>query len=164
MSKKKWIVAGVSVICAAAVLYGVYYALFQVQNYVPYEDAGIKVTEDGKMHIEEAYSEQMGYGFSDKHLKFFFLNDNLLTKDKKKKEAEVQTLTQMQGEMIEELTGESIQTDEYYEMYYPPEEYAVKLQDRDFMTSMNDEERDTFLQEMKEASVLLWKTPKESAE
>ena len=165
MNRKTLIVSLISVLCAAVVGYGVFFALVHIDSYVPYEEAGITVSEDGKMYISEAFSGQVEYGYSDKHLKFFFVNDSFVTKNKKRSEDEaecyIQDFSRTEGTIRENVAGELVQTADYDdEVYYPSKEYAEKLQDRDFMVSMNAKEEDAFIKEMKAASVLLWRRPK----
>ena len=164
MNRKTLIVSVISVLCAAVVAYGVYFALFHINSYVPYEDSGIRVTEDGKMYIEEEFDETVGYDFTDKHLGFFFVKDSFVTRYTERTEAEKQ---HVYGDFlnadINETTdkdGNLIQNERYYEeVYYPSKEYAEKLLDRDFMVSMTEKERDAFIKEMKASSVLIWKRP-----
>ncbi|MBR4019978.1 MAG: zf-HC2 domain-containing protein, partial [Firmicutes bacterium] len=90
MNRKTLIVSLISVLCAAVVGYGVFFAQVHIDSYVPYEEAGITVSEDGKMYISEAFSGQEEYGYPDKHLRFFFVSDSFVTKNKKRSEGEAE--------------------------------------------------------------------------
>lgn len=164
MSRKTMLVSVLSVLCAVVVGYGVFFALTQIDSYTPYEDSGIRVTEDGKMYIEEDFSGTVGYDFTDKHLRFFFVQDSFLSRHTERTEVEK---GHVYGDFLNAGVNESTdkdgntkQTAEYYdEVYYPSEEYAAKLLDRDFMVSMNEKETDEFIKNMKASSVLIWKRP-----
>jgi predicted anti-sigma-YlaC factor YlaD len=75
MNRKTLIVSLISVLCAAAVAYGVYFALFEIDSYVPYEEAGIRVSETGEMYVDEKYSSTWGYT-SAEGIKFIYFTDS----------------------------------------------------------------------------------------
>ncbi|MDD6043323.1 MAG: zf-HC2 domain-containing protein [Eubacteriaceae bacterium] len=165
MNHRMVIASVVSVICAIVILFGVYVLLFDRDFYTPYEDAGITVTESGKIHIENDFSNKAEYDFADEHVKFFFVTDTFITQRTKRDQNEIETyeddFAQIEETIEENVAGELVRTSHYFdEVYYPSKEYAEKLQDGDFMGSITKEEKMTFLEEMKAASVLLWERPK----
>ncbi len=164
MTKRTLLVSMLSVLCAVVIGYGAFFVLTQIDSYTPYEDSGIKVTEDGKMYIEEDFSETVTYNYSDKHLSFFFVQDSFVSRYTERTEVEK---GHVYGDFLNAGVNESSdkdgnvnQTSPYYdEVYYPSKEYAEKLMDRDFMVSMTQKEEDAFIKEMKASSVLIWKRP-----
>lgn len=163
MNRKTLIVSLISVLCAAVVGYGVYFALFHMNSYVPYEDSGIRVTEDGKMYIEGNFNETVGYNYADRRLRFFFVKGSFVTNhtertEDKKQHMYADFLNDPASDASDE-NGNYTQTEPVEEVYYPSEEYAEKLLDRDFMVSMTEKEEDAFIKDMIASSVLIWKRP-----
>lgn len=165
MNRRTIIVSLVSAICAVAVLFAAYEILFHYDFYTPYEDAGLKVSESGQLYIEEDFYGTNCYEYGEEHMKFFFVTDTFVTqrteRSAQEKEEIKQDFSRTAEAMSENEGGEIIQKTEYVDkVYYPPKEYAEKLEDRYFMVSMNREEEKSFLEEVKAASVLIWERPK----
>lgn len=156
MNRKTLIVSVISVICAAVVAYGVYFALFEIDSYVPYEDAGIRVSETGKMYVDEKYSSTWSYTSAD-GIKFIYFTDNYVTKDVERSEEEKNKVEDdfMNAESVHLADDETYQPSIVYEAYYLTEEYAEKMSDRDFMVTIDEK----YIDEMKAASKLLWERP-----
>lgn len=165
INRRTIIASFVSVVCAVAVLYGIYFMLFEYEFYKPYEEAGITVTESGKMYVDKNFHQSVGYSLDDEHIRFVFFMDTFITqhteRDEKKKETYDDDFSRTTGTITDNVAGEIVQEATYNDkVYYPPKEYAEKLMDRDFMVSMSQEERNIFYEEMKADSVLLWERPK----
>lgn len=165
MNRRALIASVISVVCAGALAFGAYFLFFHYEMYTPYEEAGITVTEGGQLYLEEAFYGTANHSFSNEHITFFFVTDSFATQHKERKEDEKniweEDFSRSTGTISENVAGEIVQREDYIEnAYYPPKEYAEKLQDRDFMVSMSTEEEAAFLEEMKAASVLLWERPK----
>jgi len=156
MNRKTMLVSVLSVLCAVAIGYGVLFALTQIDSYVPYEDAGIRVSETGEMYVDEKYSSTWGYTSAD-GIKFIYFTDSFVTRDVERTEEEKNKVNDdfMNAQGVHLADDDTYQPSIIYEVYYLGEEYVEKMNDRDFMVSIDEK----VIDDMKSVSKLLWERP-----
>lgn len=156
MNRKTLIVSLISVLCAAVVGYGVFFALVHIDSYVPYEEAGIRVSETGEMYVDEKYSSTWGYTSAD-GIKFIYFTDNYVTRDVERTEEEKNKVNDdfMNAQGVHLADDNTYQPSLIYEVYYLGEEYVEKMNDRDFMVTIDEK----VIDDMKSVSKLLWERP-----
>lgn len=162
MNRKTLIVSLISVLCAAVVGYGVFFAMVHIDSYVPYEEAGIRVTEDGNMYVDEEYYSTWGYTDSNRRIKFIYFTDSFVTKTADHTEEEKNQIRDhfsRSNDTTYSSDDETYKPAELDEVYYLAEEYAEKFKDRNYLLNLSMEEEDRIYEEMKAASVLLWERP-----
>lgn len=162
MSRKTMLVSVVTAIFVVCLLLGLNYIIFHHEHYVPYEDAGISVTLDGKMYVDEKYYSRWEYANESRKIKFICFKDSLATKNANRSEEEINQIVDDFNSSIDTTHstdgGKEIPCS-YDEVYYLTEEYVEKFKDRYFLINVSPEEEDMILEDMKSASILLWKRP-----
>lgn len=161
MTRKTVVVSVVTAVCVICLLIGLGYLIFHHEHYVPYEEAGIRVTEGGNMYIDEEFYSKWEYTDQNRKLKFIYVTDSIATQKADRSATE-------KNQIIEDFNNSNTtysRDDQTYkpveleEVYYLSEEYAEKFKDRYFLLNETKEEEDRIYEEMKEASVLLWERP-----
>ena len=173
INRKRITAICLTAVLAAAIVGGLYYGIMLNEHYMPYEKTGIYV-EDGIMKAKSNYYAMHGFNAPGGETEFLYLTDTIYTRNNSNEHlAELFYLNE------DGLTTEIL--DNYFnvertittkEIYYVPKEYAKLLSQQKYWTNgitdetgqMTEEEMEAEyqrinqeeLEELKEASVLLW--------
>lgn len=145
-----------AIITAIALLLSFFYIEFGIlhnDSYKSYEDAGIKMTADGVMYIENAYYSYIGYE-SESGTYFFYLTDTVVSKHSKLTDEEKKRGIDYTVSSGKVLLDDGSYIDSYInEVYYLSEEFASDIENRSKIVNIDESK----IAEMKQKSTLLWK-------
>ena len=155
LKRRRLITVLVTAVCIAALGMGLFYGLVIHEKYIPYEESGIYVTEDA-VRTDRGYYKCTGIYSPDGESLFLYLTSTAYTqlRDDRSltgvsildldKEARTTTIEEDDGTVTEQVCRE---------VYYVPEANA-----KEYMRGMkrSNEGATEEVEELKEASVLLW--------
>lgn len=157
-SSKRLKIALVIIIVMAVLMTTFYYGMTK-EHYVPYEDADIKI-ENNSITAKEycLYS----YITPNGEAEFYWLAKNKIDDFKDGRRVMLNLDKDSRTSTIETDDGETLETKTVKEVYYLPEDYAMKMKKASrtgegFWYDGDGEQNDALLEEVKNASTLIWK-------
>ena len=153
--KKRLITAIVTAVCIAAIAGGLFYGIVVHENYIPYEETGLYVTDEAIRSNRDFY-KSTGIYTPDGETLFMYMNTT--------------TYTELKGNRIEtgwpviSLTGDALtmvveddngnRTEQVCrEIYYIPEQGARQLMK---VIKWSDDNVDEEIESLKDLSILIW--------
>lgn len=154
--KKRLITAIVTAVCIAAIAGGLFYGIVVCENYIPYEEAGLYVSDEAIRSNRDFYKSS-GIYTPDGETLFMYMTTT--------------TYTELKGNRIEtgwpviSLTGDALtmvveddngnRTKQVCrEIYYIPEQNARQLMK---VMKWSDDNVDEEIESLKDLSILIWK-------
>ena len=165
----------VKVICAVLisaliVLGGIYY-IESHESYIPYDESGITVTDNGIMYSDKTFHRYNGFQYITETVDgvhhcvvFTYLTSSIYSRHFEKqpeKKRMIENYAELKGESVDD--NDNLLDDVVTEVYYLPEKYVV---DQDLMNNKHpdlipadtsEQEQKGMIEQMKADSVLLWK-------
>ena len=157
-----------AIVLAAAIILGGIYFIEACESYIPYEETGITVTDNGGVYTDKPYSRYNGYQYVTETVDgvnhcivFTYMTSSIYSRhfEKQPEKRMIEDYSAYEGSS--ENNGEVLE-DIVTEAYYLPEEY---LTDRGFIKKhpelipidASEQEQKEMIDQMKADSVLLWK-------
>lgn len=163
------IIAAIAV-AAALVLGGIYF-IEVYESYMPYEETGITVTDNGGVYTDMPYSRYNSYQYITETVDgvhhcivLAYMTSSIYSRHFEKqpeKKRMIENYAELKGESVDD--NDNLLDDVVTEVYYLPEKYVV---DQDLMNNKHpdlipadtsEQEQKGMIEQMKADSVLLWK-------
>lgn len=158
------------IITALIVLGGIYY-IESHESYIPYDESGITVTDNGIMYSDKTFHRYNGFQYITETVDgvhhcvvFTYLTSSIYSRHFEKqpeKKRMIENYAELKGESVDD--NDNLLDDVVTEVYYLPEKYVV---DQDLMNNKHpdlipadtsEQEQKGMIEQMKADSVLLWK-------
>ena len=158
------------IITALIVLGGIYY-IESHESYIPYDESGITVTDNGIMYSDKTFHRYNGFQYITETVDgvhhcvvFTYLTSSIYSRHFEKqpeKKRMIENYAELKGESVDD--NDNLLDDVVTEVYYLPEKYVV---DQDLMNNKHpdlipadtsDQEQKGMIEQMKADSALLWK-------
>jgi transcriptional regulator with XRE-family HTH domain len=158
------------IITALIVLGGIYY-IESHESYIPYDESGITVTDNGIMYSDKTFHRYNGFQYITETVDgvhhcvvFTYLTSSIYSRHFEKqpeKKRMIENYAELKGESVDD--NDNLLDDVVTEVYYLPEKYVV---DQDLMNNKHpdlipadtsEQEQKGMIEQMKADSVLMWK-------
>lgn len=158
------------IITALIVLGGIYY-IESHESYIPYDESGITVTDNGIMYSDKTFHRNNGFQYITETVDgvhhcvvFTYLTSSIYSRHFEKqpeKKRMIENYAELKGESVDD--NDNLLDDVVTEVYYLPEKYVV---DQDLMNNKHpdlipadtsEQEQKGMIEQMKADSVLMWK-------
>jgi len=161
----------IAVVIAAAIILGGIYYIEAHESYIPYEESGITVADNGAIYTDRNYSCYYGSSYvtetvEDEHhlIEFIYLTRSFYSRHFDKRH-DTNTPIAVFGEASGKSLGNNgeLLDDIVTEVYYLPEKYVVEqglLEGKHSQlipVGVSEEEAKVIIQQIKADSILLWK-------
>ena len=160
-----------AIVVAAALILGGIYFIEAYESYMPYEETGITVTDNGIMYSDKTFHRYNGFQYITETVDgvhhcvvFTYLTSSIYSRHFEKqpeKKRMIENYAELKGESVDD--NDNLLDDVVTEVYYLPEKYVV---DQDLMNNKHpdlipadtsEQEQKGMIEQMKADSVLLWK-------
>ena len=161
----------VAVAVAVAIILGGIYFIEAYESYMPYEETGITVTDNGIMYSDKTFHRYNGFQYITETVDgvhhcvvFTYLTSSIYSRHFEKqpeKKRMIENYAELKGESVDD--NDNLLDDVVTEVYYLPEKYVV---DQDLMNNKHpdlipadtsEQEQKGMIEQMKADSVLMWK-------
>ena len=159
-----------ALITALIVLGGIYY-IESHESYIPYDESGITVTDDGIMYSDKTFHFHHGFQYITETVNgvhhcvvFTYLTSSIYSRHFEKQPEQkrlIENYAELKGQSVDD--NDKLHDDVVTEVYYLPEKYVV---DQGLMNNKHpdlipedtsEQEQTAMIEQMKADSVLLWK-------
>ena len=159
-----------ALITALIVLGGIYY-IESHESYIPYDESGIIVTDDGIMYSDKTFHFHHGFQYITETVNgvhhcvvFTYLTSSIYSRHFEKQPEQkrlIENYAELKGQSVDD--NDKLHDDVVTEVYYLPEKYVV---DQGLMNNKHpdlipedtsEQEQTAMIEQMKADSVLLWK-------